>query len=204
MGCHFLLQGIFPTWRSSQPRDQIHISLRDSLTTLPPGNPNLNISHVIITVHPWTINGFWIVHVHLYVLCFFSNHSVSSVTQLCPSLCNPMNCSTPGLPVHHQLTEFTQTHAHPVGDAIQPSHSLSSPSPPALNLSQHQGLCKWVSSLHQVVKVLEFQLQNQSYTTLLHSLWLVLSADAEPLKTEESPLRRANWKLLWLLEGWHA
>ena len=73
-----------------------------------------------------------------------------------------MNCSMPGLPVHHQLLESTQTHVHWVGDAIQPSHSLSSPSP-ALNLSQHQGLFKWVSSLHQVAKVLEFQLQHQSF-----------------------------------------
>ena len=65
---------------------------------------------------------------------------VSSVTQSCPTLCHPMNCSTPGLPVHHQLPEFTQTHVHRVGDAIQPSHPLSSPSPPAPNPSQHQGL----------------------------------------------------------------
>ena len=64
--------------------------------------------------------------------------SVSSVAQLCPTLCDPMNCSTPGLPVHYQLPEFTQTHMHQVGDAIQLSHPLSSPSPPALNLSQHQ------------------------------------------------------------------
>ena len=63
-----------------------------------------------------------------------------SVAHSCPTLCDPMNCSTPGLPVHHQLPEFTQTHAHGVGDAIQPSHPLSSPSPPALNPSQHQGL----------------------------------------------------------------
>ena len=69
-----------------------------------------------------------------------------------------MNRSTPGLPVHHQLLESTQTHIHWVGDAIQPCHPLSSPSPPALNLSQDQGLFKWVSSLHQVAKVLEFQL----------------------------------------------
>ena len=87
----------------------------------------------------------------------------SSVTQSCPTLCDPMDCSTPGLPVHHQLPESTQTHVHGVGDAIQPSHPLSSPSPPALNLSQHQGLFKWVRSLHQVAKVLEFQLQYQSY-----------------------------------------
>ena len=68
-----------------------------------------------------------------------------------------------GLPVHHQLPEFTQTHVHWVSDAIQPSHPPSSPSPPAPNLSQHQGLFKWVSSSHQVVKVLEFQLQHQSF-----------------------------------------
>ena len=88
-------------------------------------------------------------------------HSVqfSSVAQSYPTLCDPVNCSTPGLPVHHQLPESTQTHDHWVGDAIQPSHSLSSPSPPALNLFQHQGLFKWVSSSHQEAKVLEFQLQ---------------------------------------------
>ena len=87
----------------------------------------------------------------------------SSVTQLCPTLCNYMACSTPGFPVHHQLPEFTQTYVHCVGDAIQPPYPLSSPSPPALNLSQHQGLFQWVSSLHQVAKVLEFQLQHQSF-----------------------------------------
>ena len=74
-----------------------------------------------------------------------------------------MDHSTPGLPVHHQLPEFTQTHLYWVGDAIQPSHPLSSPSPPAFNLSQHQGLFKWLSSSHQVAKVLEFQLQHQSF-----------------------------------------
>ena len=81
----------------------------------------------------------------------------NSVAQSCPALCDPMNHSMPGLPVHHQLPESTQTHVHWVGDTIQPSHALSSPSPPALNLSQHQGLLKWVNSLHQVAKVLEFQ-----------------------------------------------
>ena len=73
----------------------------------------------------------------------------SSVTQSCSALCDPMDCSTPGLPVHHQLPEFTQTHVHWVGDAIQPSHPLLSTSPLALNLSQHQGLFKWVNSSHQ-------------------------------------------------------
>ena len=80
----------------------------------------------------------------------------SSVTQSCLTLCNPMNCSMPGLPVHHQLPESTQTHAHRVGDAIQTSHVLSSPSPPVFNLSQHQGLFQWVNSLHEVAKVLEY------------------------------------------------
>ena len=87
----------------------------------------------------------------------------SSVAQSCPTLCDPMNRSTPGLPVNHQLPESTQTHVHRVSDAIQPSHPLSSPSPPALNISQHHGLFKWVSSSHQVAKVLEFQLQHQSF-----------------------------------------
>ena len=92
-----------------------------------------------------------------------SSVQFSSVAQLCPTLCDPMNHSTPGLPVHHQLLEFTQTHIHWVGDAIQPSHPLPSPSPPALILSQHQGLFQWVSSSYQVAKVLEFQLQHQSF-----------------------------------------
>ena len=79
------------------------------------------------------------------------------------SSCDLMNCSRPGLSIHHQLPESTQTHVHRFGDVIQPSHPLSSPSPPALNLSQHQGLFKWVISLHQVARVLEFQLQHQSF-----------------------------------------
>ena len=87
----------------------------------------------------------------------------SSVTQSCMTLCDPMNHSTPGLPVRHQLLEFTQTYIHWVGDAIQPSHPLSSASPRAFNLSQHQHLFQWVSSSHQVAKVLEFQLQCQSF-----------------------------------------
>ena len=102
----------------------------------------------------------------------FSSVQFSSVSQACLTLCDTLNCSMPGLPVHHQLPESTQTHVHWVGDAIQPSHPLSSSSPPALNLSQHQSLCKWVSSLHQVDKVLEFQLQHQNFqwTTMTHLL----------------------------------
>ena len=95
--------------------------------------------------------------------CISRKIQFSSVAQWRLTLCNPMDCSKPGLPVHHELPESTQTHVHWVSDAIQPSHPLSSPSLPALNLSQHQGLLKWVSSLHQVAKVLEFQLQHQSF-----------------------------------------
>ena len=87
----------------------------------------------------------------------------SSVTQSCLTLCDPTNRSMPGFPVHHQLPESTKTHVHQVGDAIQSSHPLPSPSPPAFNLSQHQGLFKWVNSSHEVAKVLEFQLQHQSF-----------------------------------------
>ena len=87
-----------------------------------------------------------------------SSVQFSSVAQSCPTLCNPMNHSTPGLPVHHQLPEFNQTHVHRVGDAIQPLHPLSSPSPSAHNPSQQQSLFQWVNSSHEVAKVLEFQL----------------------------------------------
>ena len=93
----------------------------------------------------------------------FYPHQFSSVVQSCLTLCDCMDCSTPGLPVHHQLPEFTRTHVHCVSDAIQPSHPLSSPSPHAFNLSQHQGLFKWVSASHHVAKVLEFQFQHQSF-----------------------------------------
>ena len=87
----------------------------------------------------------------------------SSVTQLCPTLCDPMDCSTPGLPVHHQLPELIQSLVHRVGDAIQPSYPLLSPFPPTFNLSQHQVLFQRVNSSHQVAKVLELQLQHQSF-----------------------------------------
>ena len=95
-----------------------------------------------------------------YLKHTFSSVQFSSVAQSYPTLCDPMNRSTPGLPVHHKLLEFTQTHVH---HAIQPSHPLSSPSPPAPNPSQHQGLFQGVNSSHEVAKVLEFQLQHQSF-----------------------------------------
>ena len=87
----------------------------------------------------------------------------TSVAQSCPTLFHPMDCSTPGFLAHHQLSEFTQTHVHWVGDAIQPSHPLSSPSPLAPSPFQHHGLFRWVSCSHQVAKVFQFQLQHQAF-----------------------------------------
>ena len=107
---------------------------------------------------------FWMLSFKpIFSLSSFTSIKVqfSSVAQSCLTLCDPMNHNTPGFPVHHQLTETTETHVHWVGDAMQPSHPLSSPSPPAPNPSQHQGLFQWVSSSHQVAKV--FQLQHQSF-----------------------------------------
>ena len=99
-----------------------------------------------------------LISLHLQSLLYPNSVPFSSVTQSYPTLCDPMNRSTPGLPVHHQLPEFTQAHVHWVDDAIQPSHPLSSPSPSAPNPSQHQSLFQWVNSSHEVAKVLEFQL----------------------------------------------
>ena len=121
-----------------------------------------------------------------------------------------MDWSMPGLPVHHQLPELAQTHAHRVGDAIQPSHPLSSPSPPAFNLSQHQGLFQWVSSLYQVAKVLELQLQHQSFqwifrTDFLRIDWFDLLAVQGTLKSllqhhsaKASILRRLAFFIVYL------
>ena len=88
-------------------------------------------------------------------------------------LCDSTDCSMPGFPVHHQFPELTQIHIHPVGEAIQPSHPLLSPSPPPFNLSQHQGLFQWVNSLHQVAKELELQFQHQSFQRIFRTdfLW---------------------------------
>ena len=97
---------------------------------------------------------------HSSILDWRISIRISSIAQSCPTLCHPMDCSMPGFPVHHQLPEFIQTHVHRVSDAIQASHPLLSPSPPAFNLSQHQGLFQWVSSLHRAAKVLEFQHQS--------------------------------------------
>ena len=115
-------------------------------------NPNY------LFIYYWRITGLQ----NFVVFCQTStwiSHQFSSVAQSCQTLCNPMNSSMPGLPVRHQLPEFIQTHVHQVGDAIQPSHPLSSPSPPAPNPSQHQDPFQWLSSSHEMAKVLEFQLQ---------------------------------------------
>ena len=117
-------------------------------------------------------------------------------------LCNSMNCSTPDLPVHHQLPEFTQTHVHQVGNAIQPSHPLSSPSPLAPNPSQHQGLFQWVSSSHQMAEVLELQLQHQSFQCIFGLIsfrinWMALLSVQGTLKSllqhHGSKAHEASW-----------
>ena len=100
-----------------------------------------------------------------------------------------MNCSMPGLPVYHQLPEFTQTHVPRVGDAIQPSHPLSSPSPPDFNLIQHQGLFQWVGSSHQVAKRLEIQFQHQSFQWIFRTDFLqdgLVGSPCSPRDSQES------------------
>ena len=127
VGCCFLLQCM--KVKSESEVDQLCLTLSDPTDFSPPGS---------------SVHGILQARVLEWVAIAFSNKvcsvQFSSVTQLCPTLCDPMNCSTPGLPVYHQLPELTQTHVHQVGDAIQPSHPLSSPSPPAPNPSQHQSL----------------------------------------------------------------
>ena len=105
-----------------------------------------------------------------------------------------MNHSTPGLPVHHQLPEFTQTHVHRVSDAIQPSHPLSSPFPPAPNPSQHQSLFQWVSSLYQVAKVLEFQLQHQSFQWTPRTDLLAVQGTLKGLLQHHSSKASIRWR----------
>ena len=115
----------------------------------------------------------------------------SSVAQSCLTLCDSMDCSTLGFSVHHQLLELTQTHVHQAGDAIQQSHPLSSLSLPTFNLSQHQGLFQWVSSSHQVAKILEFELQHQSFQWIFRTDfledWLVWSPCSLRDSQEYSP-----------------
>ena len=112
-----------------------------------------------------------------------------SVIQLCLTPCDTMDCSMPGFPVHHQLPELTQTHAHWVSDGIQPSHLLLYPSLPAFNHSQHEGLFQWVSSSYQVAKVLEFQLQHQSFQWIFRTDFLwdgLVRSPCSPRDAQES------------------
>ena len=143
---------------------------------------------MISSVISWLFSSVLLsLHMLEFLVVFLLCSSVQS--QSCMTLCDPMNCGMPGLPVHHQLQEFIQTHVHQVSDVIQPSHPLSSPSPPALNLSQHQGIFQWVSSSHEVAKVLEFQLQHQSlhWTPGTDLLWDALAGSpCSPRDSQES------------------
>ena len=137
-----------------------HVWLCDTMDCSTPASLSITNSWSLLKLMPiesvMPSNYFILYHPLLLlpsILPSISSIQFSSVTQSCPTLCDPMNRSTPGLPVHHQLPESTQTHVHWVGDAVQPSHPLLSPSPPALNLSQHQGLFKWVSSFDQSIGV---------------------------------------------------
>ena len=168
---HFLVvivQGLSYIWLSCNPVD-----------CSPPGFSILGISQARILEwvaisfsrgSSWPRDWTWVSCIGGWNLYHWDTFSL--VTQLGLTLCDPLNCSTPGFPIHHQLLELAQTHVHQVGDAIQPSCPLSSPSPPAFSLFQHQGLFQWVSSSHQVAKGWEFQLQHQHqfFSTQL-SLW---------------------------------
>ena len=128
------------------------------------------------------------------------------VAQSYMTLCDPMDCSTPGFPVFDCLPELVQTHVCQVGDAIQPSHPLSSPSPCAFSLSQHQGLFQWVSSLHQVAKILELQLQHQSFQSNIQDwfplgLTRLVSLQSMRLSSPTPQLKSINSSALSLLYG---
>ena len=159
VGCHFLLLGIFPTQGSNPCLSLLLQGQATSLPLVPPGKARWGR----MDIHTCICMAEALCYPPETTTTLLITYHFSSVAQSCPTLCNPMNHSTPGLPVHHQLPELAQTHVHWVGDAIQPSHPLLSPSPPVLNLSQHQGLFQWVNSSHQVAKGLEFQLQHQSF-----------------------------------------
>ena len=154
-------EGFPPPSQSSQPSSLFSFPL--SLVMYQPSISilrSLNVSCVSSS-----LDSKFTLFQHLPCRSCYIHDTISSVQFSCSVMsdsCDPMNCRMPGLPVHHQLLESTQTHVHCFGDAIQPSHPLSSPSPPALNLSQNQGLFKRVSSSHHMAKVLEFQLQHQA------------------------------------------
>ena len=129
----------------------------------------------------------------------------SSFTQLCPTLCDPMNHGTPGLPAHHQLPEFTQTHVHRVGDAIQPSHPLSSPSPPVPNPFQHQGLFQWVNSSHEVARVSALAsflpMNTQDWSPLEWTGWISLQSKGLSRVFSNTTVQSINSSALSFLLG---
>ena len=137
---------------------------------------------ILLVTHPKGSRTHW---------CKLRKCLFSSVPQLCPNLCDPMDFSMSGFPVHHQPPEFTQTQVHWVDDAMQPSHPLSSPSPPAFSLTQHQGLFRWVSSSHRVAKVLQFQLQHQSFQWIFRTDFILdelVGSPCTPGNTQYSSL----------------
>ena len=140
-----------PPWILQYPADLSQLILNRT-------KKNCYISTVFVL---FVFQFIWIYH-NLFIHSV-SNGYFSSAAQSCLILCDRMKYSTPGFPVHHQLLKLAQTHVHQIGDAVQPSHPLSSPSPPVVNLSQHQGIFQWVSSSHQVTKVSELQLRHQSF-----------------------------------------
>ena len=143
-----------------------------------------SLNYVILTSIPKPL-----VKVYVFSTGWLYSVQFSSVAKSRLTLCDTMDCSTPGFPVHHQLWELTETHVHWVGNAIQPSHPLLSPSPPSFNLSQHQGLFQWVRSSHQVTKVLEFQLQHQSFQWIFRTDFLqngLVGSPCSPRDSQES------------------
>ena len=143
----------------------------------------MTVKHILSSGHqqsPFTV---------FHIGCF-------SVSQSCPTLCDPMDCSIPGFLVLHHLPELAQTHVHWVGDTIQPSHLLSSPSP-GFNLSQHQGLFQWISCSHQVAKILELQPQPQSFQSFFHIVEILypflLSSVSKDLPWQSLEIYQLPW-----------
>ena len=150
-------RGLYSPWNSPGQNTE-WVALPFSRGSSQPRDPNPGLLHCRQILYQLSHEG--------------SPRTDSSVAELCLTICDPMDWSTPSFPVHQQLPELAQTHIHWVGDAIQPFHPLLSPSPPAFNLSQYQGLSRWVSSSNQVAKVLEFQLQHQSFQWIFRTDFL--------------------------------